>query len=50
MPKILDPIKKKEKEEKDRLIKEKKEKKAKKVKPEKPYFKIEHGLFIVEFK
>ena len=50
MPKILDPIKKKEKEEKDRLMQEKKEKKAKKVKPEKPYFKIEHGLFIVEFK
>ena len=51
MPKILDPIKRKEKEEKDKKIKEQrlKDKKPKKIKPEKPFFRIEHGLFIVEF-
>jgi hypothetical protein len=49
MPKILDPLKKKAKEEKDKKIKEIKEKKPKKIKPEKPQFKIEHGLFIVDF-
>jgi hypothetical protein len=46
MPKILDPLKRKVKEEKDKKIKDKK---SKKIKPEKPFFRIEHGLFIVEF-
>jgi hypothetical protein len=51
MPKILDPEKQKKiKEVKEKKIKEVKEKKPKKVKPEKPTFKIEHGLFIVDFK
>ena len=47
MPKLKDP---KVKEEKVKKIKEIKEKKPKKVKQEKPQFKIEKGLFIVDFK
>ena len=51
MPKILDPIKRKEKEIKDAIKKEMKEKKKlNKIKPEKSQFKIEKGPFIVDFK
>jgi hypothetical protein len=47
MPKLKDP---KVKEEKVKKIKEIKDKKPKKVKQEKPQFKIEQGVFIVDFK
>jgi hypothetical protein len=47
MPKVV--INKPKKEKKIKEDKPKKEKKEKKVKPEKPAFKIEQGLFIVDF-
>ena len=50
MPKIKFNILKEDKPKKEKKVKEDKPKKEKKIKPERPQFKIETGVFIVDFK